>query len=86
MAFSSDGASTIASSQGDVVVQIRNQVNMFLLNCHCVAHLTNFATLDDAKAPACKVLSSKREPLLNLISSFFNKSNKHRHAFTALQE
>lgn len=61
-------------------------MNPFLFSCHCVAHRINLAALDAAKAPDCKVVSSEIDALLNSISSFFNKSSKRKHAFTALQE
>ena len=86
VAFGSDGASTMVGSQGGVATKIRLQVNPFLISCHCVAHRTNLAALDAAKAPDCKSLSAEVDSLLNSISSFFNKSSKRKHALTALQE
>jgi len=76
----------MVGSQGGVVAIICNEINFFLLSCHYIAHCTNLAPLNVAKASACKVLSSEVDSLLNLISSFFNKSNKHKHALTTLQE
>jgi len=58
VAFGSDDAVMMVGFQSDVATKIRNEVNSFLLSCHCIAHRTNLATLDTAKALACKVLSS----------------------------
>jgi len=76
----------MVSFQEGVVTKICNEANPFLLSCHCTAHCTNLAVLDVTKTPASKGLSSKVDSLLNSISSFLNKSNKHEHALTILQE
>lgn len=69
-----------------MATRLRTQVNPFLLSCHCVAHRTNLAALDAAKSPTCKVISPEIDILINNILSFFHKSDKRKHALTALQE
>ena len=86
VAFSSGGANNMVGSQTDVSTRIHKVINLFLLACHCVTHHTNLIVLDVAKIPYCKVLSTEIDILINLISSFFHKSSKCKHAFTTLQE
>lgn len=86
VAFGSDSASTMVGSQGRVTARICNEVNLFLLSCHCVAHHINLTTLDVAKTPICKVMLSEVDFLFNSISSFLNKCSKHKCALTALQK
>ena len=85
VAFGSHGASTMVGNQSGVATRVRNEVNPFLLACHCVAHRTNLAALDAAKAVDCKGLSSEIDSLLNSVASFFNKFSKRKHALSALQ-
>ena len=83
--FGSGDASTMTGCHNVVATRIKNEVNPYLLACHCVAHRTNLAALDAAKAPNCKVISSEIDSLLNSIASSFHKSSKRKHALTALQ-
>ena len=69
-----------------VSTQIRKEVKMFFLACHCVDYRTNRVALDVAKTPDRKVFSTEINVLINFISGFFHKSSKRKHALTTLQE
>ena len=84
--FGSNGANTMVGNLTGVATQIKEQVNLYFLACHCVVHRTNLAALDAAKSPDCKVTSSQVDSLLNSIAGFFNKSSKCKHALTRLEE
>ena len=83
--FGSDGASTMVGSHGGVATKLKNNLNPFILSCHCVDHKTNLASLDASKASNCKVISDEVDMILNAIASYFNSSSKRKHALTNLQ-
>ena len=84
--FGSDCARTMVGNSRGVDAQIKEKVNPYILACHCVAHRTNLVDLDAAKSPDCKVISFQVDSQLNSIAGFFNKSSKHKHVLSKLQE
>ena len=85
MSFGSDGASTMVGSHGGVATNLKNNLNPFILSCHCIIYRINLAALDASKASDCKVISDEVDNILNAIASYFNMSSKRKHALTTLQ-
>lgn len=87
MAFGSDGTNNMVDCQTGVSTWLCNDMNLFLLICHCVVHSTNLVTLDVAKAPNCKILSIKVDSLIKFnLRFFFSKLDNHKHTLMAMRE
>ena len=71
VAFGLDGAATMMGKKIGVATQLKEKVNPFLLSCHCVAHRTNLAALDDAKKRSCEEISKEMDKMIKNVASFF---------------
>ena len=84
--FGSDGAYVMTEIRNGVVARLKDKVNPFNLSIHCVAHRTNFASLDAANSASCKNLSIFLDNLINNTASHLKKSNKAKSSLNELQE
>jgi hypothetical protein len=74
--FGSGGAAMMTGCCTRVAARLKDNVSLFLLNVHCIAHRTNLASLDAASSGPCKAISSIIDKLLNDTSSHFKRSSK----------
>ncbi|KAL3690756.1 hypothetical protein R1sor_004407 [Riccia sorocarpa] len=59
VSFGSDGASVMVGKDSGVATRLKNSVNPYLLNVHCIAHRTNLAVLSATKHPECKDVTNR---------------------------
>ena len=84
--FGSDGISVMTGIRNGVAARLEDKVNPFILSIHCVAHRTNFASLNAANSASYKNLSTLFDNLINDTASHFKRSSKAKSRLNELQE
>ena len=76
MGFGSDGACVTTGIRNGVAGHLKDKVSPFILNIHCVAYSTNFASLDASSTTTRNNLSTLFDNLINDTTFHFKGSSK----------
>lgn len=65
---------------------LKNKIISILLSIYCIAHRTNFASLETINSAPCKILSTLFDNLINDIGCHFRRSSKVKTRLSELQK